>query len=632
MNKPALMPSRCVLVAILAIVGSFSMHTCIADSPAVAPQAQAAQDIPPTHVAVAYGPHQQQVVDLWQATSDGATPLVLFIHGGGWEGGGRKSVQTAGLRAFLESGISVASIDYRFVTPAIKAGITPPVQWPLGDAARALQFIRSRAKEWNIDIARIGAAGGSAGGCSSLWLALHDDMADPQSLDLVARQSTRLACAGVFDAQSSLDPADLRQWFKDPQYGPHAFGFVTQKDGKTVGDIDACAAARERILPWIKEYSPIGWASPDDPPICMAYGGAPEPAGQLQLNSVHGAAFGIHLKERLDAVGVECRTIWPVDPADPKAAHVVFLIERLKGKAAATAATPGLNKTTASSSRLKSTPPPALQPVAISKLPEGVKRIDLFLLMGQSNMQGTGRLPDAKTAHPRIAMMHIKTDQWYVAQHPLHFDGDPVSMEGVDRRGVGPGLAFAEAIVARESDVMVGLIPCALGGSGIGMWQKGKGTTLYDRTVQRARLALEQTPPGKARICGALWLQGESDSTEARYGAYGERLLKVVDTLRADLEQPELPFIACTIGSFLEDRTRKRRIPAGAEFDRWREINELLLGLPAKRSHTACVDARDLTTGHVGDYTHYSSEAQDVIGKRFAKQYLRLTSPNPNQQ
>ena len=287
--------------------------------------------IPPTHGNVKYGPEDAQIMDVWLAKSDAPTPAVIYIHGGGWEGGSRQGVFREGqLQSFLNAGISVVAIDYRFITPAIKAGIQPPVKWPLLDAMRAIQFVRSKAGEWNLDKVRIGVTGGSAGGCTSLWLAMHDDMAVPQSSDPVARESTRVACAGVFDAQSSLDPKQLREWFKDPTYGAHAFGFTKKEGEQETLRMGRCFAARERILPWIREYSPIELASNDDPAIFLAYGGRPEPAGQPQLNSVHGAAFGLHLKERLDALGVECHVAYPVLAQDPDAPHIQFLIKKLR--------------------------------------------------------------------------------------------------------------------------------------------------------------------------------------------------------------------------------------------------------------------------------------------------------------
>ena len=128
---------------------------------------------------------------------------------------------------------------------------------------------------------------------------------------------------------------------------------------------------------------------------------------------------------------------------------------------------------------------------------------------------------------------------------------------------------------------------------------------------------------------GALWLQGESNSTETGFRMYDEKFLKVVDNLRADLQQPELPFIASTIGSFIAERSVKRRITKPEDqWIHWSEINDVFLKLPSMRTHTACVDARDLKDGHIGDYVHYNSEAQAVIGRRFAEKYLQLiTSP-----
>jgi acetyl esterase/lipase len=191
-------------------------------TPALAAQ-QAKDPAPPrpvpTVAKLAYGPHERQVLDFWQAKSEQPTPLVLYIHGGGWQGGDKSSVGGPALRQYLDAGISVAAINYRYVQQAAAAKIEPPVKAPLEDAARALQLIRSRAKEWNLDKKRVGATGGSAGGCSSLWLALHDDLADPNSADPVARESTRLYCAAVVGAQTSLDPKELRKWMPNYGYG-----------------------------------------------------------------------------------------------------------------------------------------------------------------------------------------------------------------------------------------------------------------------------------------------------------------------------------------------------------------------------------------------------------------------------
>ena len=161
----------------------------------------------PTVANYEYGNEsERQVFDFWQAKSDKPTPVVLLIHGGGWMGGDKTSYGTQAIKPYLDAGISVASLNYRFIPQAMEQKVDPPVKAPLHDAARALQTIRSKAKEWNIDPTRVGATGGSAGACTSLWLAFHDDLADPKSSDPIARESTRLTCAAVSGAQTSLDP------------------------------------------------------------------------------------------------------------------------------------------------------------------------------------------------------------------------------------------------------------------------------------------------------------------------------------------------------------------------------------------------------------------------------------------
>ncbi|HRH94783.1 MAG TPA: sialate O-acetylesterase [Prosthecobacter sp.] len=261
------------------------------------------------------------------------------------------------------------------------------------------------------------------------------------------------------------------------------------------------------------------------------------------------------------------------------------------------------------------TPPPThppLQAVDITKLPEGTEELDLFLLIGQSNMKGRGVMPDEPKRDPRIVMMHLKDDSWYLARHPLHLTGDAKTFAGHDNAGVGSGLAFAETLIAQNPKLAVGLIPCAVGGSPIQSWQKG--AKLYDEALRRAKLALQAAAPVKGRIRGALWLQGEANANPEGLAVHEGKLLKLVDDLRADLGEPDLPFIACTIGE-MGDADKLAGKAA---------MNKILLDLPSKRSHTACVDARDLKT-HIGDNVHFDTAAQNEIGKRFAEKYSALT-------
>jgi acetyl esterase/lipase len=290
--------------------------------------------VPPTQENVPYGDHPRQVLDFYKADTAEPAPLLVFIHGGGWVNGDKYGVSASMIKALRDSGISVASINYRFTTQADEAGVKPPVKWPLEDAARAVQFLRSKAGEWNIDRSRVGASGGSAGACSSLWLAFHDDMARPDSPDPVARESTRLTCAAVNGAQTSLDPRQLRTWMPNMRYGGHAFGFRRPDAQGRDTEFQRFYDHREEVLPWIKEYSPYEHAGPGDPPVFLDYPSQDKPAreGEEQKDPTHSAVMGLKLQEKLAESGDESHLSYP-GHKDPEYDSITdFLIAKLKGK------------------------------------------------------------------------------------------------------------------------------------------------------------------------------------------------------------------------------------------------------------------------------------------------------------
>jgi acetyl esterase/lipase len=286
----------------------------------------------PTLADVAYGSHPRQVLDFYRAESDRPTPLVVFIHGGGWVNGDKSGVGRSNVERLKKAGISVAAINYRFTTQADEAGVKPPVKWPLEDAARALQFLRSKAGEWNLDKARIGATGGSAGACSSLWLAFHDDLARPDSDDPVARESTRLACAAVSGAQTALDPRQLREWMPNMRYGGHAFGFRRPGQPGRDAEFQRFYDHRDEVLSWIKEYSPFELAGKGDPPIFLDYPRQDKPpvVGEAQTDPTHSAVMGLKLQEKLREHGVECHLMYPGHDDPDYPGIYDFLIAKLK--------------------------------------------------------------------------------------------------------------------------------------------------------------------------------------------------------------------------------------------------------------------------------------------------------------
>ena len=166
--------------------------------------ADAPEQPTPTKSDVPYGADTRNVLDFWDASGDGPRPLLIYIHGGGWLTGD-KSKKGPAFQPFLDRGISIAAINYR---------LTPenPLPAPVHDAARAIQFLRSKANQWNIDTKHIALTGPSAGGCTAMWLLLHDDLADPKATDPVLRESTRVCAAWVLVGQTSIDPDVIEGW------------------------------------------------------------------------------------------------------------------------------------------------------------------------------------------------------------------------------------------------------------------------------------------------------------------------------------------------------------------------------------------------------------------------------------
>ena len=106
----------------------------------------------------------------------------------------------------FDHGISVVTVENRLNGEATADGVSPPMKGPMLDCAKALQFVRSKSKEWNLDKQRVALCGDLAGGCTALWLAFHQDLADPTSDDLVAREFTRPFCVGLQHPQPTVDP------------------------------------------------------------------------------------------------------------------------------------------------------------------------------------------------------------------------------------------------------------------------------------------------------------------------------------------------------------------------------------------------------------------------------------------
>jgi hypothetical protein len=155
---------------------------------------------------VAYGDAENNIFDIYLPDSYEPTPLVIFIHGGGFTGGDKSSShedRAEEIREFLQDGIAYATVNYRLLTvdPVDEDGVIKSML----DCARVLQFIRYYSDSLNIDPENVALYGASAGAGTSLWLGTHDDLADPENEDPVLRESTRVKAVGALATQSTYD-------------------------------------------------------------------------------------------------------------------------------------------------------------------------------------------------------------------------------------------------------------------------------------------------------------------------------------------------------------------------------------------------------------------------------------------
>jgi acetyl esterase/lipase len=276
----------------------------------------------PTHANVKYGPHGRNVLDLWLAKSEKPTPLVVFIHGGGFVNGDKSSASAEAIRLCLDAGASFMTINYRFREHA-------PIQDILRDAARAIQFVRFNAAKYNLDPKRIASYGGSAGAGTSLWLAVHDDLADPQNADPVLRESSRIVAAGCISGQATYDMTEWEkivgnfrsEWLRGENEDVKFYHFKGHDDFKT--------PAGKKVL---ADCSMISQITKDDPPIimtCSMPDGEPKNRGHLVHHPRHAQA----VKKRCDEAGVTCeihlRDSKRADRAGATGDVIAFLLKHL---------------------------------------------------------------------------------------------------------------------------------------------------------------------------------------------------------------------------------------------------------------------------------------------------------------
>jgi len=222
------------------------------------------------------------------------------------------------------------------------------------------------------------------------------------------------------------------------------------------------------------------------------------------------------------------------------------------------------------------------------------QQFHLYLLAGQSNMAGRGIVePQDTIGNPRILSLN-KEGNWVIAKDPVHFDKSAA--------GVGPGLSFAREMIKRDPNIIIGLIPCAAGGSGIdhwlynNYWEQTKSYP-WDNAIMRTELAMKE-----GTLKGILWHQGESDSSPEKVKEYANKLVGLVNKFRKEFNLPNLPFIAGELPEFNQRREA---------------LNAQLYEAGKRLSFYKVVSGKGLTPN--ADNLHIDAASQRIFGKRYAE-------------
>ena len=232
----------------------------------------------------------------------------------------------------------------------------------------------------------------------------------------------------------------------------------------------------------------------------------------------------------------------------------------------------------------------------------------LFLLAGQSNMAGRGKVADEdRRPHPRVLALG-KDGKWHPAIDPLHWDKSSA--------GVGLGKSFAIALAEKNPDITIGLIPTACGGSPISTWEPGgyHGQTKshpYDDAIKRASSAMAD-----GTLKGILWHQGESDCKPELAEKYEQRLTDLIARFRKELDAADVPFIIGQLGQFKARPWNDARIQVDAAHQ----------AVAKKDPHAGFVSSDDLTSNP--DNIHFDAKSLCEFGKRYADVYTELIQPD----
>jgi len=225
----------------------------------------------------------------------------------------------------------------------------------------------------------------------------------------------------------------------------------------------------------------------------------------------------------------------------------------------------------------------------------------VFIMAGQSNMAGRGIVEHEDTIADKRILSINKDGQIIIAKEPLHFY-EP------ERTGLDCGLSFSKTLIKKVPDsISILIIPTAVGGSSISQWLNDslyRNVKLFSNFLAKVEIA-KQT----GIIKGILWHQGESDANEKNIPLYKQRLGLLFSKFRTAVGNNALPVFIGELGSFSENP------------ENFNLINKAIHEYAAEDKNSFVISTKDLK--HKGDRLHFDSKGQRIMGKRFAKEYLK---------
>ncbi len=190
-------------------------------------------------------------LDIYMAEDQSSpAPAVIWLHGGGWQGGD-KAVYIMG-RWLTKFGYTLVAVQYRFTDRACF-----PAQ--IYDCKAAVRFMRANAAKYNIDPARIGAMGSSAGGHLAMLLGTSGGVKELEGDLGNADQSSRVQAVVSFSG-----PTDLAAW--------HETGVIHTADTPNSILSKFLGGSFKDKQDVAKAASPITYVSSDDPPFLLIHG------------------------------------------------------------------------------------------------------------------------------------------------------------------------------------------------------------------------------------------------------------------------------------------------------------------------------------------------------------------------